>query len=80
MAKMVKKKCRCGIEFEARLSDIKRGWGKYCSKSCKAKRQTQDRFNNSNKNTVAGGSWSEDQDWENGSIMGSVEESQTYGI
>lgn len=30
-------KCRaCRCEFEARVADIKRGWGKYCSKSCKA--------------------------------------------
>ena len=28
------KNCKCG--FEARLADRKRGWGKYCSKSCKA--------------------------------------------
>ena len=31
-------KC-CGVKFEARVADVKRGWGKYCSKSCKAKRQ-----------------------------------------
>jgi hypothetical protein len=29
-------RCRCGNTFNARLVDIKRGWGKYCSKSCKA--------------------------------------------
>ena len=34
----VKCKC-CGNIFEARTADIKRGWGKYCSKSCKAKKQ-----------------------------------------
>jgi hypothetical protein len=30
----------CGIGFEARVADIKRGWGRFCSKSCKAQRQT----------------------------------------
>jgi hypothetical protein len=30
---------RCGCEFEARQADINRGWGKYCSKSCKAVKQ-----------------------------------------
>ena len=34
----VNKVCKCGKNFEARLADVKRGWGKYCSKSCKAKR------------------------------------------
>lgn len=29
--------CPCGEKFEAREADIKRGWGKFCSKSCKAK-------------------------------------------
>jgi endogenous inhibitor of DNA gyrase (YacG/DUF329 family) len=34
-------KCkRCGDPFEARVADIKRGWGKFCSKSCKAIKQT----------------------------------------
>jgi hypothetical protein len=30
-------KCKnCGNSFYARKADIKRGWGKFCSKSCKA--------------------------------------------
>lgn len=29
----------CSKEFSARVADIKRGWGKFCSKSCKAKDQ-----------------------------------------
>lgn len=42
MAKMVDKSCeRCGADFQARAVDIKRGWGKFCSKSCKAQKQTQ---------------------------------------
>lgn len=35
-------KCeRCRGEFSARVADRKRGWGRFCSKSCKAVRQTQ---------------------------------------
>ncbi len=33
-------KCACGKHFTARDADIRRGWGKYCSKSCKAKAQS----------------------------------------
>ena len=29
----------CGDLFTARVADRKRGWARYCSKSCKAKRQ-----------------------------------------
>lgn len=40
MATMVKCKCaNCGAEFNARLADRRRGWGKFCNKSCKAKKQ-----------------------------------------
>jgi hypothetical protein len=36
----VKVKCKeCKVEFEARQADVNRGWGKYCSKSCKSKKQ-----------------------------------------
>ena len=31
-------KC-CAKEFTARLADVRRGWAKFCSKSCKAKTQ-----------------------------------------
>lgn len=31
--------CGCGRKKKVRVSDIKRGWGKYYSKSCKAKAQ-----------------------------------------
>lgn len=37
--------CKCGKKFKARQSDINRGWGKFCSKSCKAL------FNNPNKSS-----------------------------
>lgn len=29
--------CGCGAEFRAREADVKRGWGKFSSKSCAAK-------------------------------------------
>lgn len=32
---------RCKTPFMARVADRNRGWGKFCSKSCKAIRQTQ---------------------------------------
>lgn len=31
--------CGCGEKFTARVSDRKRGWGKFATKSCKAKSQ-----------------------------------------
>ena len=38
-AKIARKCKSCGAEFEARVADVKRGWGLYCSKSCKAIKQ-----------------------------------------
>lgn len=36
-------KCKtCSGPFTARLADRKRGWARYCSKSCKAITQTQE--------------------------------------
>jgi hypothetical protein len=38
--KMVTCRCEwCKEPFEARAADRKRGWGKFCSKSCKASKQ-----------------------------------------
>ena len=35
-------KCKqCKQPFMARVADRKRGWGRFCSKSCKAKKQTK---------------------------------------
>ena len=31
--------CRCGKDFTARTADRKRGWARFCSKSCKASEQ-----------------------------------------
>jgi hypothetical protein len=33
-------KC-CSKPFLAKTADVKRGWAKFCSKSCKAKKQEQ---------------------------------------
>jgi hypothetical protein len=30
---------RCGKSFTARAADVARGWGRFCSKSCKASEQ-----------------------------------------
>jgi hypothetical protein len=34
-----KMKCHCGVEYEAREADIKRGWGLSCSKRCSSIRR-----------------------------------------
>lgn len=40
MPAMLTRKCaQCKEEFQARAADVKRGWGKFCSKSCKAIKQ-----------------------------------------
>ena len=40
MAAMIEVKCQqCKEIFEARVADRKRGWAKFCSKSCKAIKQ-----------------------------------------
>lgn len=31
--------CFCGNQYTAKVADLKRGWGKSCSKSCAAKRR-----------------------------------------
>ena len=42
MPSMTKMNCKCcGKTFEARVADVNRGWGKFCSKSCKAVKQTR---------------------------------------
>lgn len=43
MPRMVTILCRCGCgnKKEVRFSDVKRGWGKFFSKSCKAKWQAE---------------------------------------
>ncbi|KVG33833.1 hypothetical protein WJ30_07110 [Burkholderia diffusa] len=42
MPRMVDRTCEgCGKPFRARAADVKRGWGRFCSKPCKATRQEQ---------------------------------------
>lgn len=42
MPAMIEKKCKtCKATFSARLADHNRGWAKFCSKSCKAIKQTR---------------------------------------
>lgn len=42
MAAMTQRACKnCGAPFQARTADVKRGWAKFCSKSCKAIKQEQ---------------------------------------
>lgn len=42
MAHMTTVACKCcRKKFEARTADVKRGWGKFCSKRCKAIEQEQ---------------------------------------
>ena len=31
--------CHCGVEYDAKVADINRGWGLSCSKSCSARRK-----------------------------------------
>lgn len=41
MASMTERRCKyCGKEFSARTADVKRGWARFCSKSCKATKQS----------------------------------------
>ncbi|MDN7179086.1 hypothetical protein M0D69_13895 [Caballeronia sp. SEWSISQ10-4 2] len=40
MASTVERKCQwCKEPFTARTADVKRGWARFCSKSCKASTQ-----------------------------------------
>jgi hypothetical protein len=41
MAHMTQRSCeRCKKQFQARTADVNRGWGRFCSKSCKAVKQS----------------------------------------
>ena len=37
--RITKRGCKCGKSFYAKVSDVKRGWGNSCSKSCAAQRR-----------------------------------------
>lgn len=38
--------CGCGVKKMVRTSDVKRGWGKFATKSCKAIKQTRQQLRN----------------------------------
>jgi DNA replicative helicase MCM subunit Mcm2 (Cdc46/Mcm family) len=40
LTKAIYKCQRCNENFEAKIADRKRGWARFCSKSCKAIKQT----------------------------------------
>jgi len=48
--------CGCGRTKEVRTADVKRGWGKYFNKSCKANHQmkTQGRKSSRSDNLLSG--------------------------
>ena len=64
---MVDRKCqnkKCGMPFKARSADVKRGWGRFCCKSCKA--TAQEARTGQYARVLAGGSSREDIDYEGG--------------
>ena len=51
MPTMIERVCayrRCRAKFMARSADVKRGWGRFCSKSCKASEQESRTHQNAN--------------------------------
>lgn len=34
--------CGCGVKKMVRTADVSRGWGKFATKSCKARKQTRE--------------------------------------
>ena len=64
-------KCvNCKDPFTARTADRKRGWARFCSKSCKAKKQEQrtgqfkDLIHNNDRALYdSTGGWDEHKDW-----------------
>ena len=51
---------RCRVKFMARVADRKRGWGRFCSKSCKAAEQENRTHQYINHVNHPGLSWDED--------------------
>jgi len=60
----------CGKPKKVRSADIKRGWGKFCSKKCKAMEQEKRTHQNKNYHTGKGHI---DSDREHEDCMNSVE-------
>ncbi len=64
MPEMVLVKCaRCKQPFYARVADRKRGWGRCCSKSCKAIRQVRTHGHNYVTGHTPWGGRDEEYDW-----------------
>lgn len=62
---------RCGIKFLARVVDRKRGWGRYCGKSCKAAVQKYGRSGFKKIETLAPGEFmaiGEGPDWKDNGV------------
>jgi len=65
--KMVSRKCAwCRDPFQAREADVKRGWGLFCSKSCKAKKQEKRTGQNAAyiEGFAARNDYDDDQSWD----------------
>lgn len=61
----------CGGPFEARVADRNRGWARFCSKSCKATKQTrQTGIGAGGRRPLLGGGW----------VMPNGEEFDRHGI
>ena len=68
MVDVVCKNTRCKKEFKARSADVKRGWGKFCCKSCKAveqEKRTHQYANYMDRRLNATGS-KHDDEWDEG--------------
>lgn len=41
--KLIEQVCACGVRYQAREADIKRGWGLSCGKACAARAREKKR-------------------------------------
>lgn len=51
--KTIQQTCKCGVKYFAREADIKRGWGKSCSKRCAAVKRTKRELSGNHKLAAA---------------------------
>jgi len=58
--------CGCGRKKMVRVADLKRGWGKYYSKSCKAKAQVKNIGSHVSKYDLGGGEWDYESEYLDG--------------
>lgn len=60
----VQRTCECCKRpFAAKSADVARGWARFCSKRCKAIRQTQERGVSYSVDDEADQSWGEHEVW-----------------